>query len=72
MLFLSYLFAATPRRRCRTSCRILMPLVVAAMLFAVLLMDHGLEPAVAVALSVALLGGVQRVLVGTGRAGGRR
>jgi len=72
MLFLSYLFAVAPRRRCRTARRMLVPLVAAAMLFAVLLMDHGLEPAAAVALSVALLGGVQRVLAGAGRAGGRR
>jgi hypothetical protein len=72
MLFLSYLFAMPPRRRCRTACRMLIPLVVAAMMFAVLLMSHGLEPAAAVALSVALLGGVQRVLGGARRVGGRR
>jgi hypothetical protein len=72
MPFLSSPFAVASRRRCRTVGWPLVPLVVAAMLFATLLMSHGLAPAAAVALSVALLGGVQRVLTGTGRAGGRR
>jgi hypothetical protein len=72
MHFLSYPFSVVPRRRCRTVGWPLLPLVVAAMMFTVLLMGHGLEPAAAVALSVALLGGVQRVLTGAGRVGARR
>jgi hypothetical protein len=72
MPFLSHPFAVTPRRRCRTIDWPMVSLVVAVMMFALLLIGHGLEPAAAVALSVALLGGAQRVLAGTSRAGGQR
>jgi len=63
----SYPFAAEPRRRCRTIAAQPAPLVVAVMIFSVILIDHGVQPAAAVALATALLGGVVRILRRPGR-----
>lgn len=57
---LSYPFTRVPRRRCRTLAWQQTPLTLAAMTFALLLMQRGLDPASAVALSAALVASSSR------------